>query len=103
VGGLNQYVAQVAVASPGDAALATRGPAQVFAGDQAGEAHEAGRAREATEVADLCRDRHRRPEGDAAQDLKGSDQRQLRALLRASSELRLQPSDPLAGRLLHHP
>src|SRR5258708_19291891 len=42
-------------------------------------------------------------EGDAAQHLEGGHERQLRALLGASSERRLQAPQPLLGRLLHRP
>src|SRR6266545_1907461 len=69
-GGFHQDTSQVGVASPGDGALAALSAAAVFAGDQAGGAHELGGFGKAAQVSDFGDDGQRRSCGDAAQGLE---------------------------------
>jgi hypothetical protein len=93
VSGLAENVAQQGVAGLGNGSTVHGGSAGMFAGDKPGIRHEFSGVFEATEIPRLGDNRHRAQEGNPPQALQRRNQRQVRALLRGTSQFGLEPAD----------
>lgn len=70
---LDEHATYVCVSGLGDGTPVHRGPARVLGGDEPGEGHERRSTGEATEVADLGGDAHRRERVDPAETAESGD------------------------------